>query len=148
MQPNSQLVLRPAPAMDTYGGISAYMKAVANTQCRADVIDTLAHLTQLCDLNATPNLIQAKPFLLIAACFYLNAVIQKGRYTNRVVLLLEMVLEACGIEAKRYKQYAKDREWIGLNAVIDAIYNHHKPAETSRSPPTDQPYHTNSLTNA
>jgi hypothetical protein len=141
MQPNLELVLYPAPAEENYGGVAAYMQAVADHQPIGSHDDTLVHLTQLFTSSRSPsNCIQEQPFLMIAACLYLDAVstwhMRTAQYSDNVLdslphyrPLLNIIIEACGIEERNMFIFG----WPELNQAIDAIYNHHNPANQPKS---------------
>ncbi|KAF5325302.1 hypothetical protein D9619_009821 [Psilocybe cf. subviscida] len=72
-QPVALLQPQATSASKSYGGIVAYMNTVVLYQTDDSLNDTLAHLILLCNLSAVPDLVQEKPFLMFAACFYLDA---------------------------------------------------------------------------
>lgn len=138
MQPNSQLVLYPAPAKVSYGGLEAYIQAIALYQSENSTGDTCVYLTQECKARAT-DLIQAQPFLVIAACLYVNAIVstQDSYYTDirtiplytKLEPLLNIILEVCGTPEGDFSFF---EGWSGLDDAINAVYNHHNP---SHQPP-------------
>lgn len=119
MQLNAQLEFYPAPAKKAYGGVAAYMKVIRFHQPQDSMPDTLAHLTRLCKLSPTSDLVQEKPFLVISACFYLDLLMAVSAPLSYGPLL-GIIVEACGIGIW-------DRHF-GLDTAIDAIYNHHSPS--------------------
>ncbi|KAF5326956.1 hypothetical protein D9619_004331 [Psilocybe cf. subviscida] len=135
MQPDRWMPLRHAPAKETYGGILGYMLLLTGAQEIDDISDTILHLTDLC--RAAPNLIDDAPFLLLAACFYVNALAIRGYNEESGDIfdsLLQIILKACTITEEICEEYYG---WVGLDDAINAIYNRHN---NSSTPPTNQTY--------
>lgn len=137
MKPGPELLLRPAPSSDTYGGILAYMEVMVCNQGKSGIPNTLAHLTESC--NSSEDIIQEKPFLLMAACFYLHAAASRG-HVGKDETLLKLILNACGIENDCCRIYDG---WNGLDDAINVIYYHHNPPlaidlPAFPAPPLDQ----------
>lgn len=144
MQPNSPpAALRPqaTSATESYGGIAAYLNTVVLYQTDDSLNDTLTHLTQLCNLSATSDIVQEKPFLMIAACFYLDATTTRhyrmpGAFGNILCSkanyepLLSIIVEACGIKS-RGNVHEKTGGWTRLDTAINAIQNHQNHATQS-----------------
>ena len=129
-----------APMTARYGGVAIYMKAVVDCQKIDRVAETIAHLAQLCNAGS-PNLVQDKPFLLIAACFYLDAAAKQhltvvdDEFVMRQALDLQSVItEAC--QVRREGGLGWIHGWTGLDDAIHAIYIHHKPVRYSENLPT------------
>jgi hypothetical protein len=142
MQPNSRLSIRPAPAKNAYGGISAYVTAVVRVEESEGIRDILAHLTQLCNLYGPQNLIQEKPFLLIAACFYLDAAVKwNNGGKDKLMQLLRVILDACGIANGILDHYG----WTELDNAINTIYKHHNPSRPQTGNPNSSTLLVNSI---
>lgn len=131
MQPNSQLPLRPGLLHEAYGGVVGYMNLFVRYQAKDDIPDTLAQFIELCTLCTTLDLVQEKPFLVIAACCYLAQVSihdidsdphpMLDPYTiPGYESLLNIIVEACGVSKGKTKY---DGGWT--NKAVDAIYKRH-----------------------
>jgi hypothetical protein len=138
MQPDKGTLLQPAPVDQNYGGIKAYMVVLTEAQNVSNVSDTILYLTDL--YHAAQNIIEDKPFLLLAACFYIDALALRGHNEGSdkdFAGLLQSILKTCRIEGDKCREKSG---WEGLNDAIDVIYNYHNPSEQShsRTPQTRQ----------
>lgn len=101
------------------------MSVIVRNQGEHMIADTLAHLTELC--NSSDDIIQEKPFLLMAACFYLGAAAFDG-HVGMDEPLVKLILNACRMENKPCDDiWGVDR----IDDVIDAVYHHHNPPQTA-----------------
>lgn len=143
----SQRLIRPAPEREAYGALSVHMNTIVSVASHIE--DNFAHLTQLCDSNGPQNLMQEKPFLLIAACFYLDAAAQWADDRGGEALP-KIIVKSCGsIDGNSSppltKRLRNNRwEWDGLDDVINTIYRYHNPSNHS----TNSPATSTSLVNA
>lgn len=125
-------------------------------QSNDGIADALAHLTELCSLHTPLDLMHEKPFLMIAACFYLDAVFSwryqghmapssnddSRQFLDNYRPLLNIIVGACGIgEGSISLSYG----WSGLDEAIYAIYNYHNPSYPSQ--PRNSSFGSISLTN-
>ena len=130
MQPDSDTLLHPAPVEQNYGGIKAFMVVLTDAQNVRNISDTILHLTDLCH---SPEIIEDTPFLLLAACFYVDALALKGYNEgsdNGFAGLLQSIIKTCRIKADRCRE---NSGWEGLHDAVDVIYSHHHPSDQSRS---------------
>lgn len=143
MRVKLQQILCPPSSKITYWRISAYMEVVISNQHRDDIVETLTYLTHLCKATSIDTLVQEQPFLMIAACYYLDAAVRKRHVFSHTNLLfpnlVSILLKACG-GMKIASDLSVIKGWSGLDNAINAIYNGHNPSHTKEShlPPYSQ----------
>lgn len=122
-----------------FEGVSAYMKVIVYHQPKDSLDNTLRHLIQLSTATDSAYLMQNKPFLMIAACLYIEAI--GAQYQPKYAIdddstfqllsinyyhLLDIIVAACKIPAdKRSSAHGWYGVWPDLAFAQDAICSYH-----------------------
>lgn len=142
MRVKLHLILRSAPSQTSYGRISAYMEVIVSNQHKDDISETLTHLTHLCEASPI-DLMQKRPFLMIAASFYIDAAVRKKHVFSHTNLsfrnLVNILLKACG-SMKGTGGLSYEKGWTGMAHTIDAIYRHHNSSKQQPSHPANSTF--------
>lgn len=143
MQPSAELLRRPDRARQTYDAILRYMRVIVSNQGEHWIADTSTRLMNLC--NSNKNVIQMKPFLLISACFYVDAAAYCDHF-DLVEPLLRLILNICGIDKDQCDSLMGC--WNGLDDAINTIYDRYNAPQRLHLPaPPPDPDSAASLTN-
>jgi hypothetical protein len=109
-------------------------------QVPEDIQATLRLLVELC--KSKPNPVQERPFVLIIACAYINAVANVNQDdVGEFRTLLDMICELCGsLDATLDTHpFSKGRYWPSMESAFDYIRNNREDTPHVLAVPVPQP---------